>query len=375
MDRGGAPGPATEESVGAASVAQGGPRAAPRQRDPAVGFGVFRSKARPAHEEVIRSSRSIVSRPGVRPSAAPCVPQECGFITSRGYRAAKSPPASTGPAQLRPCCLRSSRSMRRTDWVYGAGKMRQAMLRAGWADRPIRQPGSCASPGHGGCVVVTGPVTTGRAGEPDTRPDLVQRQFSPERPDQLWVADITYIRTLLPGRCRGCAAPRSSPMPAAPGVSWGGPSQGPCTLPLAGLALEHALASTGTTGSRQGLVHHSDRGAQYACVAYWDALVTAGVTASPGFRGRLALKRPGPEQSTDSYKTELIGSQRLWQSTQAVELATMGRSTGGTQPGCMRRFATPPRPKSKPSTLTSRTQRPLRPDHGTKPRALHDIIT
>ncbi|NAZ88348.1 IS3 family transposase [Kineococcus indalonis] len=30
---------------------------------------------------------------------------------------------------------------------------------------------------------------------PDHRPDLVQRRFSAERPDRLWVADITHIRT------------------------------------------------------------------------------------------------------------------------------------------------------------------------------------
>lgn len=54
-------------------------------------------------------------------------------------------------------------------------------------------------------------------------------------------------------------------------------------LPL--LALEHALLSTGTSRGRQGLVHHSDRGAQYVSLAYWDALITAGVKALVGTVG------------------------------------------------------------------------------------------
>ena len=51
-------------------------------------------------------------------------------------------------------------------------------------------------------------------------------------------------------------------------------------LPL--LALEHALLSTGASRGRQGLIHHLDRGAQYVSLAYSDALITAGVSASVG---------------------------------------------------------------------------------------------
>ena len=54
-------------------------------------------------------------------------------------------------------------------------------------------------------------------------------------------------------------------------------------LPL--LALEHALVSTGASRDRHGLVHHSDRGSQYVSLAYSDALITAGVSASVGTVG------------------------------------------------------------------------------------------
>ena len=36
--------------------------------------------------------------------------------------------------------------------------------------------------------------------------DLVERRFRPERPDVLWIADVTYLRTWEPG----CTWPRSS---------------------------------------------------------------------------------------------------------------------------------------------------------------------
>ncbi len=40
-----------------------------------------------------------------------------------------------------------------------------------------------------------GPRTTVAGKEPDSRPDLVDRTFTADRPDRLWVADITYVRT------------------------------------------------------------------------------------------------------------------------------------------------------------------------------------
>ena len=80
---------------------------------------------------------------------------------------------------------------------------------------------------------------------------------------------------------------------------------------------------TGAARSRQGLVHHSDCGAQYVFLAYSDALVTAGVTASVSTVGD-SYDNALAETVNGLYKTELIYSQPLWDSTKAVELATMG---------------------------------------------------
>lgn len=44
------------------------------------------------------------------------------------------------------------------------------------------------------------PVTTHSAAGDDQRPDLVERKFVADRPQQLWAADITYVR-MLTGFC------------------------------------------------------------------------------------------------------------------------------------------------------------------------------
>lgn len=121
---------------------------------------------------------------------------ECGFITSRAYRASKGRPASA--RALRDVLLleRVKRIYAENYSVYGVRKMHQAMVRAGWVigrDHVVRLMKLALMEG-----VRRGskPITTRPAGEPDTRPDLVKRRFTAERPHQLWVADTAYVRTV-----------------------------------------------------------------------------------------------------------------------------------------------------------------------------------
>ena len=104
---------------------------------------------------------------------------------------------------------------------------------------------------------------------------LAQRQPTP-RPDTVWVGDITYIPTdegflYLAGvldRCtRRC-------------VGWAMSDTLATTLPLA--ALEMALTQRRPPA---GLVHHSDRGVQYASAAYRQRLAAAGVIPSMSRKG------------------------------------------------------------------------------------------
>lgn len=243
---------------------------------------------------------------------------ECGFITSRGYRAAKA----------RPVCARTVRDevlveeVRRIHAenysVYGVRKMHQAMRRAGWDVGRDQVTRLMRIAGVHGVRRGRTPVTTRHAGVPDDRPDLVERKFIADRPHQLWVADITYVRTLA----GFCYTAFITDVCTRRIVGWAvSGSLHTAGLPL--LALEHALVCTGASRGDQGLIHHSDRGAQYVSLAYSDALITAGVTASVGTVGD-SYDNALAETVNGLYKAELIHAKRLWESTQAVEIATMG---------------------------------------------------
>ena len=121
------------------------------------------------------------------------------------------------------------------------------------------------------------PITTRPAREPDARPDLVERQFRADHPHQLWVADITYVR-ILGGFCYvAFITDVFTRRIVGWAVSASLHTQG---LPL--LALEHALLSTGASRGRQGLIHHSDRRAQFRSTLFQDALTAHGLVGSMG---------------------------------------------------------------------------------------------
>jgi len=91
-------------------------------------------------------------------------------------------------------------------------------------------------------------------GDPFTvLPDLVQRDFTPTHPDQLWVGDITYIRTwegwLYLATVLDCFSRRV--------VGWAMADHLRTQLPLAALQMALARRSPADT-----LIHHTDRGCQ-----------------------------------------------------------------------------------------------------------------
>ena len=121
---------------------------------------------------------------------------ECGFITSRGYRAAKTraPAArSLSDALLIPELVRVDED---NFSVYGVRKMWKAMQRAGWNIGRDQTARLMKQAGIYGRRRGRTSMTTLRANVPDCRPDLVKRDFTAPAPHRLWVADITYVRTL-----------------------------------------------------------------------------------------------------------------------------------------------------------------------------------
>lgn len=242
----------------------------------------------------------------------------CGFITSRGYRAAKRRPPSARAFRDELLLPEVHRIHAANYGVYGVRKMHQAMRRAGWEIGQDQIGRLMKAAGLHGVRRGRKPVTTRAALEPNTRPDLVERRFVVQRPHQLWVADITYVRS-LGGFCYTAFV---TDVFTRKIVGWAvSASLHTVGLPL--LALEHALLNTGASRGRQGLIHHSDRGSQYVSLAYSDALIAAGVSASVGTVGD-CYDNALAETVNGLYKAELIHARRVWESTEAVELATMG---------------------------------------------------
>ena len=119
---------------------------------------------------------------------------ECGFMTSRGYRAAKTRPASAR-ALRDDLLLEEIRRVHAENYsVYGVRKMHQAMVRAGWDIGRDQTARLMKRAGLEGVRRGRKPITTRPAEQQDARPDLVERRFAAQRPNQLWVADMTYVR-------------------------------------------------------------------------------------------------------------------------------------------------------------------------------------
>ena len=182
---------------------------------------------------------------------------ECGFITSRGYRAAKTRPRSSRTLREGILVEELRRIHAENYSVYGVRKMHHAMRLAGWEIGRDQVARLMKLAGVEGVRRGRTPITTRPADEPDARPDLVERCFTAQRPNQLWVADITYVR-ILGGFCYVAFI---TDVYSRRIVGWA-VSDNLHTAGLPLLALEHALVSTGASRDRHGLVHHSDRGSQ-----------------------------------------------------------------------------------------------------------------
>jgi transposase InsO family protein len=147
----------------------------------------------------------------------------------------------------------------------------------------------------------------------DRPADLVNRQFTATRPNQLWVADITFVATwtgfVYVAFIIDVFARRI--------VGWRVANSLKTDLVLD--ALEQALWSrTGT----QDLIHHSDRGCQYLSIRYTERLAEAGVDASVGSVGD-SYDNALAETINGLYKTEIIRRRGPWRHIDAVEYATL----------------------------------------------------
>jgi putative transposase len=144
-------------------------------------------------------------------------------------------------------------------------------------------------------------------------PDLVDRNFTATRPDQLWVADMTYVRTWSGWAYVAFVLDVYSRMI----VGWQVANHMRTELPLD--ALEMALWRR-RIKTDSGLIHHSDRGSQYVSIRYTDRLADIGASASVGSVAD-SYDNAMAEALNGTFKAELIEMQGPWTGFDQVERA------------------------------------------------------
>jgi putative transposase len=145
--------------------------------------------------------------------------------------------------------------------------------------------------------------------------DLVDRQFAAARPNELWVADLTYVRSYSGWVYVAFVIDVHSRFI----VGWQASTSLRSDLALD--ALEMALWRR--RGMRlDGLVHHSDHGVQYLAIRYTERLDQAGLERSVGSRGD-SYDNALAESTIGLYKTELIHRRGPWRTIDDIEIATL----------------------------------------------------
>lgn len=201
--------------------------------------------------------------------------------------------------------------------LYGARKVWRQLLREGiqvarcTVERLMRADGLRGVTRGGRKIVTTRPDKA--AYRP---PDLVQRNFRADRPNQLWLVDFTYVSTWAGTGFTAFVADAFSQRI----VGWRTASRMPTELPLD--ALEMALWVRARAGADvTGVIHHSDAGSQYTSIRYATRLSDVGAVASIGTVGD-SYDNAEAESLIGLYKTECVRRDGPFRTIEALELAT-----------------------------------------------------
>jgi transposase InsO family protein len=234
-----------------------------------------------------------------------------------------------GKARQQDATKRSARAQRDAEWraaiqrvwddndqVYGPRKIWKQLRREGHRvarctiERLMRDMGLKGVTRGRAWVVTTRSEAAG-----DRPADLVDRRFTATRPNQLWVADFTYVATW-----RGFVyVAFVIDVFARRIVGWRVSASLRTDFVLD--ALEQAIYDRRDAGVDE-LVHHSDRGSQYLSMRYTDRLTEAGIEPSVGSRGD-SYDNALAESIIGLYKTEVIQRKGPWRHLEAVEFATL----------------------------------------------------
>lgn len=231
------------------------------------------------------------------------------------HRARRADPTQCPPRLRKDMALSPevSRVHRENLGVYGARKVWLQLLREGLPVARCTVERLMRSQGLQG-VRRGKRIWTTMPDEAAQRPrDLVQRKFNAVRPNQLWVADVTYVSTwtgfvfvafgidVFSRRIVGWRVARSM------------------TTDLVLDALEQAIWARSTP---RGLIHHSDRGSQYLSIRYSERLADVGAQPSVGSTGD-SYDNALAESIIGLFKTEVIRQRGPWKNLDVVEYATL----------------------------------------------------
>jgi putative transposase len=200
--------------------------------------------------------------------------------------------------------------------VYGRRKMKAALRREHGINldkdriaRLMRELGIRGATRSKTAITTRSNKTSSRA------PDLVNRRFHAERPNQLWVCDFTYVPTwsgfaytafVVDVYSRRIVGWRTAATMTADLVT--------DALNMAIFSRRHQLID--------GVIAHSDAGSQYVSLAYTERLAEIGAQPSIGSVGD-SYDNAMAESVIGLYKTELIRPQGPWRQADHVELATL----------------------------------------------------
>lgn len=215
-------------------------------------------------------------------------------------------------AELRPTVRRVWTEQRS---VYGAKKTWKQLRREGIRVARCTVERLMRLEGLRGVVRGAWTFTTRPDAAADRPDDLVARDFTATRPNQLWVSDLTYVATwkgfvyvafvidVFSRRIVGWRASTS------------------LRSDLALDALEQAICERETHVADR-LIHHSDRGVQYLSIRYTERLLEAGIEPSVGSRGD-SYDNALAETVIGLFKTEVIHRRGPWRGFDDVEFATL----------------------------------------------------
>jgi transposase InsO family protein len=242
-------------------------------------------------------------------------------IAPSSYYAAKTRPASARAARDAELVPLIRQVHRDNIGVYGARKVHGELNRQGVTVARCTVERLMKSEGLRGITrEKTAKTTVGEGAETPRPADLVERRFIAAAPNQLWVADLTYVRTHAGWVYAAFVIDVFSRLVVGWQVSTS------LRVDLALDALDMGLWARRRAGHDvAGLTHHSDRGVQYRAIRYTERLAEAEAVASVGSRGD-SYDNAMAEAFNSLFKAECIRNPAMrprggWKNAGDVEIA------------------------------------------------------